>query len=75
MEGDSGAPLTQEELQILDHNIEIIKKYMRPEGIKAIEEQGNYVIDSDDEYVTPLIEGKECAFVVFEKKIAFYKYC
>lgn len=71
VEGDSGAPLTQEELTILDHDIEIIKKYMRPEGIKAIEQQGNYVIDNDKEYVTPLIEGKECAFVVFEKNIAF----
>ncbi len=45
-----------------------VKPYLRPEGIAAIEEQGTSVIDSDGEDVTPLVEGKECAFVTFSDK-------
>lgn len=42
---------------------------MREEGVRAIEEQGTAVIDpSDDEPVTPLVKGRECAYVVFDDK-------
>ena len=30
--------------------------------------QGTHVIDSDGDYVTPLVEGKECAYVIFDEK-------
>lgn len=70
VQGDSGAPLEHEELEILETIFPIIKKYLRPEGIKAIEEQGPHVMDSDNDNVTPLIEGKECAYVIFEEGIA-----
>lgn len=66
--GDSGAPLTLEETSILEQEFENIKPYMRKQGIKAIEAQGTFVIDSDYEYVTPLVNGEECAFVNFDKK-------
>ena len=68
--GDSGAPLEQDEAEILSRNFQAVKSFMRPEGVKAIEEQGTHVIDSDGDTVTPLIDGKECAYVVFENKIA-----
>ncbi len=68
--GDSGAPLELNEVEILKRDFSIIKSYMRSEGIKAIEDQGTHVIDSDGDLVTPLIDGKECAYVVFEKNIA-----
>lgn len=68
--GDSGAPLEPNEAEILNREFSIIKSYMRSEGIKAIEDQGTHVIDSDGDLVTPLIDGKECAYVVFEKNIA-----
>ena len=40
VEGDAGAPLEEEELQKLDEIWEDVKPYLRPEGIKAIEELG-----------------------------------
>jgi hypothetical protein len=43
---------------------------MREEGVRAIEEQSTHVIDDENETVTTLIDGKECAYVVFEKGIA-----
>ncbi len=70
VEGDSGAPVEKEEIQKLEKDIEKIFPYLREEGRKVIEEQGVYVIDWDSEYVTPLINNKECAYAVFEDDIA-----
>jgi hypothetical protein len=70
VKGDSGAPLSSEEVEILPEIFEKVKLYMRPEGIASVEKQGTHVIDSDNEAVTPLVDGKECAFVFFEKGIA-----
>lgn len=69
VEGDSGAPLEDEETGILDDIYEEVKPFLRPEGIKAIEKQGKYVIDQDGDMVTPLVNGKECAYVIFENGI------
>jgi hypothetical protein len=68
--GDSGAPLTQEEVELLPEIIHQIKPYLRKEGKAAIEEQGTHVIDDEYEPVTPLVNGQECAYVIFEKGIA-----
>jgi hypothetical protein len=68
--GDSGAPLEDDEVQILKKIYPIVKPYLQAEGIKAIEEQGTSLIDSDGDEVTPLINNKECAFTIFDKGIA-----
>lgn len=68
VEGDAGAPLEEEELKILDDIYEEIKPYLRREGIEAIEKQGKYLKDDDGEWVTPLVNGKECAYVIFDEK-------
>jgi hypothetical protein len=67
VEGDSGAPLEENEAHILEEIFDFIKPYMRPEGIAAIEEQGKYTVDVDGDLVTPLVKGKECAYVYFDK--------
>ena len=67
MEGDSGAPLEPEEVGILEDALEAVKPYMRKEGIERIEEVGVFTIDFDGEFVTPLVNGEECAFVSFDK--------
>lgn len=66
--GDAGAPLDKGEEKKLEEVYPNVKKYMRPEGIKAIEEQGTHV-PSDfekDELETPLVNGNECAYVFFD---------
>ena len=68
--GVSGAPLDKEEVEILEKILPKVKPYMTPAGIKAVDEQGVYVIDSDRDITTPLINGGECAFVYHEKGIA-----
>ena len=66
VKGDSGAPLTRDEIQRINDSIDQIKPNMRPEGLKAIKEKGIYYIDEDNEPVTTLVNGEECAFVYFD---------
>lgn len=63
VEGDDGAPLSMEEVNLLEDHIEAIKPFMTPEGKKRVEEKGVFYMDRDNEPVTVLNEGKECSFV------------
>jgi len=68
IEGESGAPLEIDELERLEEVYDAVKPYMRPEGIRAIDELGLYQMDRDGDLVTTLVDNhKECAFVVFDK--------
>lgn len=66
VEGDSGAPLELEEVDILAQIFDKVKPFMREEGIKEVERQGFSVIDKDGDRTTPLVNNKECAFVSFD---------
>lgn len=68
--GDAGAPLKDEEALFLEKHIESVKPFMRPEGIRAVENKGPWVVDDDGEKVTPLVGKEECAYAVFEEGIA-----
>ncbi|TWP23883.1 DUF3109 family protein [Apibacter muscae] len=68
VEGDSGAPLDEDELSILDDVYDDVKPYLREEGRASIEKQGKYVVDLDGDYVTPLIDDNECAYVIYDDK-------
>lgn len=68
VEGDAGAPLNEEETKILEEIYPKIKPYLRPEGIKAIEEQHTHIVDADGDLVTPLVNNAECAYVIFDEK-------
>jgi hypothetical protein len=68
IEGDAGAPITEEEIAILEDDLEFIKPYMRPEGIAEVEKTGVFYMDWDNEPVTTLVNGAECAFVFFDEK-------
>ncbi len=68
--GDSGAPLEEEELKEIEEAYPAVKPYLRDVSVKIIEEKGKWLVDSDGDKVTTLVEGKECVFVVFEKGVA-----
>lgn len=69
VEGDVGAPLEKHETETLEKILSKVKPYLRPEGVKALEEQGAWTLDPNDgDFVTPMIEGKECAYVIFDEK-------
>ncbi|WP_378185803.1 DUF3109 family protein [Aquimarina sp. W85] len=68
IDGEAGAPLDEEETKILEQIYPTVKSYLRPEGIEAIEAQGVFVKGTDGDWETPLIEGADCAYVIFDKK-------
>jgi hypothetical protein len=71
VEGDAGAPLTEEEISNLEDYVDEIMNYMIPEGIDALKQSGVFDYDIDGSYVTPLIRGGDCAFINFTKGIAW----
>lgn len=68
--GDSGAPLTKEEMVKLEDVFPKVKPYLRPEGLKVIQKEGVHVVDNDHDNVTPLVNDGECAYVIFENGIS-----
>jgi hypothetical protein len=67
--GDSGAPLSDSEAKILEEIWTEVKPYLRPEGIRTIEEKGTSTTDSENELVTPLIGSEECAYAILKGNI------
>ncbi|NER13094.1 DUF3109 family protein [Leptobacterium flavescens] len=68
VDGEAGAPLDEEEVKILEEIYPKVKPFLRKEGVAAIEEQGTHVKGWDGEWETPLVNGSECAYVIFDEK-------
>lgn len=68
VEGDLGAPLEGEEPDILEEIFPKIQSYLRPEGLEEIEAQGTSIIDITGGHSTPLVKGRECAYVTFSEE-------
>lgn len=68
IDGDAGAPLTKEEAEILEDIYPKVKPFLRKKGIEAIEAQGTSTKNEWDEIETPLINGADCAYVIFDNK-------
>lgn len=62
VEGNAGAPLEADEVDILEREYEAYRPYMTAEGIEAVERQGFMVVDADGDYTTPLVDDAECAY-------------
>ena len=70
LEGDSGAPLAADELDILKEIYPKVKPYMTAKGIATIEREGTHVTDYEGDYTTPCVDvNKECAYVTWENGI------
>lgn len=68
VEGEAGAPVTLEETKILHEIFDSIKPFLRKEGIEAIEAHGKYTTNPIGEFETTLVNKKECAYAIFDKK-------
>lgn len=67
VEGDAGAPLDESEISELEDNLDYIKPFMRPDGIREVEKNGVFDYDVSGHLVTPLVNGAECVFVDFDE--------
>ncbi len=64
--GDSGAPMEEDETDLVEREYPEFKDLMRPQGREAAEKKGFFEIDRDGDIVTPLVEGScECAYCHF----------
>lgn len=67
-EGDFGAPLEEEEINILKEDIHQIKPFLSEKGIHAIDHQGIAVYYKDMESMgTPLLQNAACAFLLTDE--------
>lgn len=65
VEGDSGAPLLEEEVPLLERVLPEALPLLTPEGREAVERQGVAVRDKDGDLGTPLINGGACAYITY----------
>jgi len=63
--GDAGAPLEENEISLLEDYLDDIKPFMIADGIKVVETDGVYDYDEMGNLVTPLVNGRACAFAGF----------
>lgn len=71
VEGNAGAPLEMDEVDVLEEEWENYRPYMTPEGIEAVERQGFMVVDPDGDYTTPLVDDAQCAYSCEENGITY----
>jgi hypothetical protein len=62
VEGDAGAPLTEEEKVKVDALYEKVKPLMTKEGIEVVNAVGHYVHDYEFGWVTPTIGSGMCVY-------------
>jgi hypothetical protein len=67
--GDSGAPLSAEEVDTLQEIWSEVKPFLRRKGIDVIEEKGTSVKDFENESVTPLVGNEECAYAILDDDV------
>jgi len=65
VEGDSGAPVREEEVAELEKSLPAVLPHMTERGREVVERVGVAVPDKDGDLGTPLVDGKECAFVTW----------
>jgi len=68
VDGEAGAPLTKEETRKLEEIYPKVKPFLRKEGIEVIEKDGTWITSDFGELETPLINHKECVYVIFDDK-------
>jgi hypothetical protein len=64
VEGEYGAPLTQDEADELAHLQDQIAPYLSDKGKATIADQGAWVTGEDGELETPLMPTGHCAYVI-----------
>lgn len=69
VEGNAGAPLDIEEVDVLETEYPNYRPYMTAAGIAAVERQGFMVVDEEGDYTTPLVDDAQCAYAYEENGV------
>ncbi len=68
IDGDAGAPLTNDELKEVNEAYQTVKHLLNDESIRIIEQEGNYVYDREFGWVTPTISNGMCVYGLVDEK-------
>ncbi len=68
VEGDSGAPLENEEVKIIEDLLPQVWDDLSPEAQSIIKQQGVAYKDDDGEMVTSIVNGKDCVFTYYDEQ-------
>lgn len=66
VQGDAGAPLLAEEIDVLEKELPAIEPYLAKAGLENIALHGFHTTDPEGEIVTTCLPGGECSFLVYE---------
>lgn len=65
IEGDAGAPLTDEEFEELNTRIDELIPLMTPAARQVAKEQGAGYYDCEGDLVTSIVDGRDCIFTCY----------
>lgn len=65
IEGDAGAPLTDEEYERLCELMPEVYPLLSPAAQKVVEEQGPGYYDEEGDLVTSIVDGRDCVFTTY----------
>lgn len=68
VEGDLGAPVDHDEVEMLEDIYDEVAPYMTEAGRRVVEEVGVVDVDFEGEYVTPTIDKRECAYAIYDEQ-------
>lgn len=69
MESEYGAPITENEIEIINKILPVVKEYLPKKHVKEIEKNGFWVEKFGD-LMTRSIDNRDCVFVTYEGDIA-----
>lgn len=67
IEGEAGAPLEEEEIKIIEELLPVIWDDLLPQAKEVLKQQGVAYKDEDGEWVTSIVNGKDCVFTCYEE--------
>jgi len=65
IEGDAGAPVTDEERSAIERVLPQVSDEMIPQGRQAVERDGVAYVDEEGDLVTTIVDGRNCAFTCY----------
>ncbi|MBR1840153.1 MAG: DUF3109 family protein [Prevotella sp.] len=66
IEGDAGAPVTLDEVALIEDNLDAVRQDMSVPAQLVVEAQGVAYNDQEGDLVTSIVNGKDCVFTCYD---------
>ena len=67
IEGDAGAPITEDERKEIERELPKVFDELLPAAREALREGGVAYVDEENDLVTTIVNGRDCAFTCYDK--------